>query len=297
MAQRFGGPHSPGPKAGTPAPPLAGKRPRRHGARANLLFLAPFPFLFTAFFEDPPGLALDLGAFGAIVLAAWLTREGLAAEDAWEARKTARRPAIPRKIFGSVLIGLGLFLGALGPEGSLLNALIVGALGSGLHLGAFGLDPMRDKGMEGIDRFQQDRVARVADEAEKMLETMAETIRRTSDRGLADRVARFAATARTMIRQVEEDPRDLAAARRYLGVYLAGARDATVKFADLWARARDAQARADYLRLLDDLEGNFAARSQALLADDRTDLDIEIGVLRDRLAREGVTAFQNGDRT
>ena len=223
MAQRFGGPHSPDPQDGARAgkvPPLAGKRPRRHGARANLLFLAPFPFLFTAFFENPPGLALDLAAFGAIVLAAWMTREGLAAEDAWEARKTARRPAIPRKIFGSVLIGLGLFLGALGPEGSLLNALIVGALGSGLHLGAFGLDPMRDKGMEGVDRFQQDRVARVADEAEKMLATMAETIRRTSDRGLADRVARFAATARTMIRQVEEDPRDLAAARRYLGVSL-----------------------------------------------------------------------------
>lgn len=292
MAQRFGGPHSPGPKDGRAAPPaspLAGKRPRRRGARANLLFFAPFPFLFTAFFEDPPGLALDLAAFGAIVLAAWLTREGLAAEAAWEDRKTARRPAIPRKIFGSVLIGLGLFLGALGPEGSLLNAGIVGALGSVLHLAAFGIDPMRDKGMEGVDRFQQDRVARVADEAERMLSTMTDAIRRTSDRGLADRVARFEATARAMIRQVEEDPRDLAAARRYLGVYLAGARDATVKFADLWARSRDTQARADYLTLLDDLEGNFTARSRALLADDRTDLDIEIGVLRDRLAREGVT--------
>ncbi|NBQ28548.1 MAG: hypothetical protein EBU18_11400, partial [Rhodobacteraceae bacterium] len=72
----------------------------------------------------------------------------------------------------------------------------------------------------------------------------------------------------------------------YLSVYLQGARDATIAFADLYGRTGDDQAKADYLALLDDLEGNFAARTQKLLADDRTDLTIEIDVLRDRLARE-----------
>ena len=67
-----------------------------------------------------------------------------------------------------------------------------------------------------------------------------------------------------------------------------GARDATIKFADLWARTRDPGARADYEALLDDLETNFARRTSALLTDNRSDLDIEIGVLRDRLKREGV---------
>jgi len=298
MSERFGGRYSPGARAPDDGPaPLAGKRPRRAGARANMLFLAPFPFLFTAFGEDPPGLALDLAAFGAIVCAAWLTREGLRAEEAYVARRVARRPAIPRKAFGAALVGAGLFLGALGPGGSLLNAGIVTVIGVVLHVAAFGLDPFRDKGMEGVDRFQQDRVARVTEEAERRLAAMTGAIRQTADRALVDRVAGFAATARAMIRQVEEDPRDLAAARRYLGVYLAGARDATVKFADLWARNRDPSARDAYLVLLDDLEANFAARSQALLADDRTDLDIEIDVLRDRLARDGVTDVQNGDRT
>ena len=67
-----------------------------------------------------------------------------------------------------------------------------------------------------------------------------------------------------------------------------GARDATVKFADIYARTRDAQARADYAALLDDLEQNFDARTQSLLLDDRSDLNIEIDVLRERLQREGV---------
>ena len=38
----------------------------------------------------------------------------------------------------------------------------------------------------------------------------------------------------------------IAATRRYMGVYLQGARDATVKFADLYAQTRDPRARADY---------------------------------------------------
>ena len=65
-------------------------------------------------------------------------------------------------------------------------------------------------------------------------------------------------------------------------------RDATIKFADLWGRSRDPEARADYEALLDDLETDFAARTTALLDDNRSDLDIEIEVLRDRLKREGV---------
>ena len=86
----------------------------------------------------------------------------------------------------------------------------------------------------------------------------------------------------------KRQPRDLTGARKYLSVYLRGARDATVKFADLYGRTRDEDARRDYVALLDDLEANFSAQTEKLLTDNRTDLDIEIEVLRDRLAREGV---------
>ena len=54
----------------------------------------------------------------------------------------------------------------------------------------------------------------------------------------------------------------------------------------MYQRTTDESAKADYLSLLDDLEQNFATRTQKLLSDDRTDLTIEIDVLRDRLARE-----------
>ena len=269
------------------ARPFDGKKPSRVGARSNILFYAALPLAWKAFGAEPVVMAQYIVALGLLLGAAWLTREGLKAHEAYDARKVSRKPAIPRKIFGSVLTGLGLGLVGIAGWGP-LEAGIFAVLGAGLHSFSFGIDPLKHKGMEGIDTFQQDRVAKAVDEAERHLTAMRDALERTNDREAQSRLDQFAKTARAMFRTVEEDPRDLTAARKYLSVYLKGARDATTKFSDIWGRSRDVQARTSYLALLDDLESNFTARNKALLLDNKVDLDIEIDVLRDRLAREGI---------
>ena len=107
-------------------------------------------------------------------------------------------------------------------------------------------------------------MARVIDEAEAHLAAMMGAIRRAQDPRLEARVERFQQSVREMLRTVEEDPRDLTSARRYLGVYLMGARDATIKFADIYARDRDVAAKSDYLMLLTDLEENYVAKTRKL---------------------------------
>jgi hypothetical protein len=283
MAERFGGKYSP-----------QGSRPQPMGAaptqvrprglwRANILFLTAFLFLFPAFGDDPGDMLMGLLAGGLIVLAAWLTREGLRAEAAYHARKIARRPSFPRKLTGAALTGAALAVGgAIADHGLVIPALyaVVGAL---LHFGTFGADPMADKGMEGVDAFQTGRVAHAVEEGEKHLAAMKDAILRAGDRKLERRVDQFAAAARTMFRTIEADPGDLTAARKYMSVYLMGARDATVKFADHYAHTRDASARTDFESLLTDLETTFAQKTTAFLSNNRTDLDVEIAVLRDRL--------------
>lgn len=283
MAIRFGGQHSPG--AADDAQP----RPHPLMSRTRWITAAGTPFLLTAFFQDPTGMATSLAGFGTLVAGMWMTREGLTAEAAYVARRIARRPALPRKLLGGVLTGLGLAVGAAEP-GAFAGAGVIGVTGALLHWFSFGPDPMRDKGMEGVDGFQQDRVARVVAEADANLTQMHEAILRTRESALEAEVRAFTATARKLIRRVEDDPRELTAARRWLGVYLTGARDATVKFADLYAQTHDGNARAAWVALMADLKTNFAARSDAVIEGNRTDMEIEIEVLRDRLAREGVRA-------
>jgi hypothetical protein len=287
MAQRIVGKYSPN-QTGPQEPVVVQAAPPPGGPmlRANLAFVLPFPFLLKAFAGTPAALFSGLGAAGLLVLAAWLTRDGVRAQAEYEARKIARRPAIPRKIFGAAFTGAGLMTGAVLWQANPVMLFGFGMLGAALHLGAFGLDPLRAKGMEGQDAFQTDRVARAVTEAEGFLAAMKDAILRANDASLEARVARFADIARTLFRQVENDPGDLTAARKYLSVYLMGARDATARFADVHAAHRDAKARADYEALLADLETNFAARTTALLSNDHNNLDIEIAVLRDRLKLE-----------
>jgi len=289
MAQRFGGKFSPDAAGDDAEVPV-----NRPGFKSNLLFIPAIILVFTSLNEGPVTLIMALVGGAILTLAAWLLREGLLAEAAYHARKVARRPALPRKMLASALTGVGAAIAAYTGDSGLIGSILYGVAALALHVAAFGIDPLADKRMEGVDTRQQDRVARVVDEAQNYLDVMQSQIEGLNDRKLADRVADFQAVAQKMIRTVEEDPRDLTAARKFLGVYLMGARDATIKFVDLYARNKDADARQNYAALLDDLEENFASKTQKMLLDDRSDMDIEINVLRDRLQREGVSLNTKG---
>lgn len=302
MAQKYGGKFSP---KGSPdnardgldaqVNRFRGQKAHNSNIRAKLLFLVPLPLLFAAIGElrsgDANGMIAELGAFAALILAAWLLRDGQQAEEAYNDRKVARPPAIPRKLFASVLTGVGVAIAAYFGWGQALFASIAfGAVASGAHVFSFGIDPMKKKGMEGLSEFDAQRVAKAVDKAEALLSQTIAASKRFGDRKLEGRVESLASSARKMFRAVEEDPRDLTGARKFMGVYLKGARDATVKFADLYAKKRDTAARSDYEALLTDLEATFAQQSEVMLLEDRTDLDVEIEVLRDRLKQEGVKA-------
>ena len=295
MTDRQGAPTSSGKATGMGkamgrrrGPRTPGARVAPGGARVNVLYLPPVLLAVTSLFSSPLDLALGLGGAALWWGAAQLTREGLTAEQAFVARKTARRPALPRKMLGSAMIAFGTAFGALAHGQQPAGAVIYGLVAGALHAVAFGLDPLRDRLGEGMDAHQHDRVAKVVERAEEHLAGVRHAIAALHDRALNPRVARFEESARAMIAEVEDDPRDLPQARRYLGVYLQGAEDASAKFAAHYARHSDADARRDYEALLDDLEQNFTARTQKMLQDDATDMSIEIEVLRERLQRDGV---------
>ena len=291
MADRFGGPYSPDGRPNTENPNTENPGPKgplrtRADSRLRILFFAPVIILINAFRVSPSHLIPGLAAFGILILAAWLTQTGAAAQTAYNARKVARKPAIPRKLFATALTFLGLTVAGTMSQPTLLLPLGFGLAGAILHFIAFGPDPLRNKGMDSVDDFQNQRVATAVDEGEKYLTAMKDAILRAGDRKLESRVDQFSLTARSMFRTVESDPRDLTAARKYIGVYLMGARDATAKFADHYANSHDASARTAYEALLDDLESHFTTHTRALMNDGRADMDIEIDVLRERLARE-----------
>lgn len=304
MAQRYGGKYSPGQRGpgehpiaptGVPSTRFRGRAAAAVDVRALLMFVWPTPLLLAALGAIGAGApfrtALLMTAYAGLMLGAWLLREGQRAEAAYHARAIARAPAFPRKLFAAGLAGAGVALASwltAGGIGQAFGAVMFGLLTVGAHVAAFGIDPMRAKGVsESLARAELDRVAGALEQAETRLKSIEALAHAMRDREIDARVDRLNATVRDMIRMVEKDPRDLGRARRYLGVYLTGAEEATRKYAENRERLSDPELRTEYLDLLGDLEASFGRGKDMLLVDDRTDLEVEIEVLRERLGQEG----------
>ncbi len=298
-SRKFGGRFSPGAPASGSAEPgravFANRRARKVSIRARLMYLFALPLLFSAlgaiFRGEPVEMIAELGGFAGLLLSAYLLNDGLKAEAAFEARRVARPPAIPRKLFAAVLTGLAIALvGTLSLGQPLPGSVAFGVVAGAAQILAFGLDPMRAKGIDGSDDFDNERVARAIDRAETQVSAIMQASGRIGERAVEARVERICDQARGLFRVLEEDPRDLPRARKFLTVYLTGLRDATEKFASLPSRGRDAESRDKYQALLADLEQSFTAHRESLLRDDRSDLDIEIEVLRERLKQDGLSS-------
>ena len=260
------------------------------------MFLLPLPLFFAGLGATFRGSAAEmlgeLGGFAGLMLAAWLLNEGLRAEEAYAARAVARPPAIPRKLFAAALTGASVALaGALGLGQELVARARLRRGGGG---GAARRLRARPDAREGHGRGRRrsppsgspapsTRPRRWCATSPAPRRASATAGSRPGSSGSATRRARSSAPSRPI-------PRDLARARTFLSVYLLGLRDATVKFADLWGRGRDAAARARYEALLGDLEASFASHRAQLLEDNRSDLDVEIEVLRERLQQDGLIA-------
>ncbi len=303
-SKRFGGRYSPDGEttasndgAASPrvkdAHPFRGRQAKSVSIRALALFFLPTPLLFAAFSDISSGNALGMGAdlvaYAALILGAWLLRDGLAVESAYNARASAKPPAFPRKTVAAGLAGLGVGIATFFGWGlGIIETAVFGAAATGAHLAAFGLDPMKSKGLEGVSSAEAERVHEALAKAEALITETHAAAESLRDRAITTRIDRLCAAAREVLRSVEEDPRDLRRARKFLSVYLKGARDAAVKYAHARERGDDPAITREFTLLLTDLEASFTAQREKLLLDDRADLEVEIEVLRERLKQDGV---------
>ena len=238
MAKRFGGKYSPGGNADRSegaAPPqnrFRGQAARSVDVRSLAMFVFPTPLLFAALGavgDNAIGMVGFLIAYAILMFGAFLLREGQSAQAEYDARTIAKPPAFPRKICAAVLAGVGVFLAtwmASPPAsgggfaqiaafgGSVINATVFGTVAVAAHVVAFGLDPMKAKGMadRNIDAYEMERVTDALNKAEAKLKSIEALAHKLHDRDIDRRVAALNTTVRQMIKLVEEDPRDLSRA-------------------------------------------------------------------------------------
>ncbi|MGD7473446.1 hypothetical protein, partial [Ralstonia pseudosolanacearum] len=133
MARKFGGQYSPGGASDPRDAVVDPVRIKKARSRGRVLYMPGVVLVFTSLSSGPQVLVTALAGAGVLTLAAWMLQEGLRAEAAYDARKVARRPALPRKVLASVLTGIGVAIAAYTGESGLVGSALYGVAALALH--------------------------------------------------------------------------------------------------------------------------------------------------------------------
>lgn len=259
-------------------------------AATIILFILPVPLVVKAVFALLAGkiftAAWTLGVFAIMIFAARMIQKGKTAEINWRMKKIAKMPRAPNKIMGSIILGAITFFAAwfLAKEG-LFQSIGFGAAAGAGSLMLYGLDPLHSKGLDGADAA---KVVEALDGARAQLERIETAGTKLSSYQDRQRVKSVVANAEAVLQEIEEDPRDLRRARKFLNVYMTGAVDVTERYAAAEAKGRGDELKDNFSKLLTDMEHVFKEQHDKLLQDDVLDLDVQMDVLRTRLTKEGV---------
>lgn len=259
-----------------------------------LLYILPLPLIPALFISLLRG---DFGQSVAVVSSillflggAILTRKGLAKERDYHQRKIAKAPRPRLKFMGAILVTAGAAFCALFTIGhGLFMAILIALLAlAGFYL-AYGFDPIQDKVAKASGSgYTTEEVVEAIKEAEEKIAAIKGTAKQLSNPELKQRLFKIAELAGKIIGVIEDDPRDLRRARKFLNTYLSGAQKVSTGYAKTHAKTQSVELEANFRNVLTTIEVVFTEQHQKLLENDLLDLDIQIEVLNTQLKHEGV---------
>jgi hypothetical protein len=266
----------------------------RSTVRGWWLYALPLPLAFDALISLWTGslgtmLASSL-AYGGFLVGATVARIGFLKEAMYDDKPFSSPP--PRyKSFGAAIMALATSFAAYASAGH--DLITAGAFGIAFAIGFFllyGFDPRpspltlpADLAAEGkeIEAALREAYAKV-----EGIELAGREIRSLEFRRRLDRIV-FG--SRKVLATIEENPRSLRRAKRFINVYLDGARQVTEKYARTHAGAETPQLEQNFRQLLIDMESVCEEQHRMLADNSIVDLDVQIEVLASRLKHEGVT--------
>ncbi len=259
----------------------------------SLLFIFPIPLFMAVAVSlgrgDFSGVLGNASAAILFLIGSLTLRKGLQTERAYNAKKVAIAPKLPLKLTASIIVGIAAALAAnIGADHSFLVATCFGigaAVGCVL---AYGTDPRKEKVAKAGYGYTTAEVVAALEEAEQRVRKIESARHHIHNQELKDRLARIVVSARKVLSVIEDDPRDLRRARKFLNTYLEGARKVTEGYAKAHKKTQSDELEANFRNVLVTIEEVFDEQHRRLLQNDVLDLDVQIEVLATQLKREGI---------
>lgn len=261
--------------------------------KAAVLFLLPLPLAFAVLSAliagDVNRLSLAGGALGCFWGAGALAFRALAADARYFLGELPDPPSVPMKLLSALLTAIGAALAALAGGHAVAGTAAFGGLAALGHFAFFGRDLKSPRiqvaVVEGVDA---DAVTQQLKQAYGRLRGIEAAAQGIAVPEFRERLARITGIGRTILGEIERDPREAPRARRFLNLYLDGAERITLDYARTHSQLRHQPLEQNFRKLLVDMEGSFAEQHKKLVERDLLSLDVDIEVLDARLKREGL---------
>ncbi len=224
-----------------------------------------------------------------LLIGASSLRRGLYLEQVYKSKKVAVAPKYPFKLLASLTLGFGVMTAAKFGAGHTLLVAICFGIGAALGtLLVYGTDPRKEKVATAGYGYTTSEVVQALEDAEHLVRKIETASAAIQNQELNDRILRIAFAARKILTVIEEDPRDLRRARKFLNTYLEGARKVIEGYAKTHTKTSTDELETNFRSVLITIEEVFEKQHRKLLQNDVLDLDVQIEVLATQLKREGI---------
>jgi 5-bromo-4-chloroindolyl phosphate hydrolysis protein len=231
-----------------------------------------------------PAFGLNLVAFILFYGTAKLNTWGLSNEFKYHQEKLTKAPTKPYKTMAAILMGIATFFTATIAGGeSLFSGIFLAAIASVGYVLHYGLDPRTDK-LENIGDVSAELVLKTLSDAKTKLSGIESHINKDfTDLKLKEKLSLSVKKAEHIIQTIQEDPKDIRVARKFLLVYLDGLEKVTKSYTAMDETDIKGETKEKLHQLLDDVEKRFDKELQRLKKNNEFDLDVNIDVLQQQI--------------
>ena len=249
------------------------------------LFLIPMfaSTIVSLFNSNYSSMVSKLIAFALLYGSINLINRGLLEEYNYNKAKITKAPRIKFKTLGAIGLGAtALFLAVMVDHLTVLNTIALPILATAGSIVYYGKDPSRDKIPTNTGVNYEKLLAELS-QAEDKIKAIENTKDKIEDLELKDAIDKATIKAKDILTTIEEDPKDIRVARKFMVVYLDGVKDVVDKYNSIENHILDDSYRVRLIELLNDASSRFNKELDRLKSNEVFDLDVQIDSLKQQL--------------
>jgi len=262
-------------------------KPSLNYTKGTLLYLFLVPLFLSVvlalFNTNIKAFILNGISFFLFLTVASLAKKGFVQEGNYHLNTFAKAPKVPYKMIAGYLLGTATFFTAFitGEQAFVKSAFLAIIATVGYYM-FYGFDPKSDK-FKNLGDISAEFVLETIHEAREKMTHIETDMQQIKDSDLYAKLSTAIAKSETILQTIQEDPKDVRVARKFLTVYIDGVAKVTDAYTSMDEKDITTQTKEKLHTLMDDVEVRFDKELQRLKNNNEFDLDVHIDVLKEQI--------------